>query len=74
VAGVTFRFVNPDELVGLIDTLLTRFRDVPGRLGQAKRYAIGVNLSQEELPLGGPWLDGDDRFCVPFLFVTNGRP
>ncbi len=47
---------------------------VPGRLGQSKRYAIGVELAADELPLGGPWLNGDDRFRVPFLFVTNGRP
>lgn len=49
-------------------------RDVPGRLGQAKRYATGIDLAPDELPLGGAWLNGDDRFRVPFLFVTNGRP
>ncbi|MGV3554230.1 MAG: type I restriction-modification system endonuclease [Croceibacterium sp.] len=49
-------------------------RDVPGRLGQSKRYAIGIELTSDELPSGGPWLNGDDRFRVPFLFVTNGRP
>lgn len=59
--------------VGIVEAK-RQFRDVPGRLGQAKRYAIGVNLSQEELPLGGPWADGDDHFRLPFLFVTNGRP
>jgi len=51
-----------------------QFRDVPGRIGQAKRYAIGIDLDIDELPDGGPWVDGDDRFRVPFLFVTNGRP
>lgn len=49
-------------------------RDVPGRLGQAKRYATGIDLTPDELPQGGPWQNGDDRFRVPFLFVTNGRP
>lgn len=49
-------------------------RDVPGRLGQAKRYATGIELTPDELPQGGPWQNGDDRFRVPFLFVTNGRP
>jgi type I restriction enzyme R subunit len=49
-------------------------RDVPGRLGQAKRYATGLTLSADELPIGGPWLQGEDHFHVPFLFVTNGRP
>lgn len=49
-------------------------KDVPGRLGQSKRYAIGIALTPDELPEGGPWQSGDDRFRVPFLFVTNGRP
>lgn len=49
-------------------------RDVPGRLGQAKRYATGIVLTPDELPDDGPWLNGADRFRVPFLFVTNGRP
>lgn len=59
--------------VGVIEAK-RQFRDVPGRLGQAKRYAIGIELTTDELPIGGPWIDGDDRFRVPFLFVTNGRP
>jgi type I restriction enzyme R subunit len=59
--------------VGVIEAK-RQFRDVPGRIGQAKRYAIGIDLSIDELPQGGPWVDGDDRFRVPFLFVTNGRP
>jgi type I restriction enzyme, R subunit len=50
-------------------------RDIPGRLGQAKRYARDVALEIDELPTGGPWQKRDgDRFSVPFLFVTNGRP
>ena len=50
-------------------------KDVPGRLGQAKRYARDVTLTIDELPTGGPWQERDaDRFAVPFLFVTNGRP
>jgi type I restriction enzyme R subunit len=48
--------------------------DVPGRLGQAKRYALGIQLTSDETPAGGPWLQGLDQFRVPFLFVTNGRP
>lgn len=59
--------------VGVIEAK-REFKDVPGRLGQAKRYAIGIELTPDELPQGGPWLDGNDRFRVPFLFVTNGRP
>ena len=50
-------------------------KDVPGRLGQAKRYARDITLAIDELPIGGPWQERDgDRFAVPFLFVTNGRP
>ena len=50
-------------------------KDVPGRLGQAKRYARDVALAIDELPTGGPWHERDgNRFAVPFLFVTNGRP
>lgn len=59
--------------VGLVEAK-REVRDVPGRLGQAKRYATGIDLTADELPTGGPWQNGDDRFRVPFLFVTNGRP
>lgn len=48
--------------------------DVPGRLGQAKRYGRDIILTSDELPEGGPWAAGPDRFRVPFVFVTNGRP
>ncbi len=50
------------------------FKDVPGRLGQAKRYARDIKLTPEETSPGSPWLQGLDKFRVPFLFVTNGRP
>ena len=49
-------------------------KDVPGRLGQAKRYARGIRLTPDEAPLGGPWAHGLELFRAPFLFVTNGRP
>ena len=46
-------------------------KDVPGDLGQARRYSQGYAVkSDEELPDGGPW----DGYRVPFLFATNGRP
>lgn len=48
--------------------------DVPGRLGQAQRYARDIELDIDALPRGGPWTDGDHRFRVPFVFATNGRP
>lgn len=59
--------------VGVIEAK-REFKDIPGRLGQSKRYAKGIILTPDEFPDGGPWLDGGDRFQVPFLFVTNGRP
>lgn len=49
-------------------------RDVPGRLGQAKRYALGIRLTADETLTDSPWLQGLDAFRVPFVFVTNGRP
>lgn len=48
-------------------------KDVPGRLGQAQRYARDIDLDLDALPQGGPWIDGGHRFRVPFLFATNGR-
>ena len=59
--------------IGVIEAK-REFTDIPGRLPQAKRYAIGIELTADELPLEGPWENGDDRFRVPFLFATNGRP
>lgn len=59
--------------VGVIEAK-RQVSDVPGRIGQAKRYARDIALLPDELPGGGPWEDGDDRFRVPFLFATNGRP
>lgn len=47
--------------------------DVPGRIGQAKRYARDIALTPDELPQGGPWTEHEDRFRVPFVFATNGR-
>ncbi|MEY9525335.1 type I restriction enzyme R subunit [Bradyrhizobium japonicum] len=49
-------------------------RDVPGRLGQAKRYARDIKLAPDETAPGSPWAQELDKFRVPFLFVTNGRP
>ncbi|MGE6784419.1 type I restriction-modification system endonuclease [Ensifer adhaerens] len=59
--------------VGVIEAK-RQIRDVPGRLGQAKRYAQGIKLTADETISDGPWMDGLDQFRVPFMFVTNGRP
>jgi hypothetical protein len=42
--------------------------------GQSKRYARDIRLTPDEISAGSPWINGLDRFRVPFLFVTNGRP
>jgi len=49
-------------------------KDVPGRLGQAKRYSRDIQLTPDETAIGSPWIRDLDQFRVPFLFVTNGRP
>ena len=49
-------------------------KDVPGRLGQSKRYARDVKLTPDESGSASPWINGLEKFRVPFLFVTNGRP
>lgn len=59
--------------VGVIEAK-REVRDVPGRLGQAKRYALGIRLSPDETLRDSPWLQDLDAFRVPFHFVTNGRP
>lgn len=48
-------------------------KDVPGRLGQAKRYARGIQLTPDETQAGSPWAHGLELFRAPTLFVTNGR-
>ncbi|WP_327209529.1 type I restriction-modification system endonuclease [Rhizobium leguminosarum] len=61
------------KCVGVIEAK-RQIRDVPGRLGQAKRYGLGIRLTKDELLPDGPWADGLDHFRVPFMLVTNGRP
>ncbi|MBN8969348.1 MAG: type I restriction-modification system endonuclease [Rhizobiales bacterium] len=59
--------------IGVIEAK-RQIKDVPGRMGQAKRYSRDIILSSDERPPGSPWVDGSDEFRVPFVFVTNGRP
>jgi type I restriction enzyme R subunit len=58
--------------VGVIEAK-RKFKDVPGRLGQTRRYGRDIRLSPDETPPDGPWNCGLDQFRVPFHFVTNGR-
>lgn len=45
-------------------------KDVSGSLEQAKRYSRGYSITSDQVNPGGPW----DKYKVPFLFATNGRP
>lgn len=59
--------------VGIVEAK-RKLADVPGRVGQARRYARDIALTPDEIPTAGPWTAGQDRFRVPFTFATNGRP
>lgn len=45
-------------------------KDVPASIEQAKRYSRGYKVVCDEVMPGGPW----DKYKIPFLFATNGRP
>jgi type I restriction enzyme R subunit len=48
-----------------------QMKDIPGSIAQAKRYSRGYRPHGHYPPVdGGPW----DKYRVPFLFATNGRP
>lgn len=70
---VDYALFIDDRCVGVIEAKRS-VKDVPGRLGQTKRYALGIELAPDETLAESPWPQGLDRFRVPFLFVTNGRP
>jgi type I restriction enzyme R subunit len=56
-------------LVGVVEAKRKR-KNVSASLTQAERYSQGIKLGSEGQFAGGPW----DKFKVPFLFATNGRP
>ena len=47
--------------------------DVPGRLGQARRYARDIRLASDELLPDAPWRHRLEAYAAPFVFATNGR-
>lgn len=55
--------------VGIVEAK-RKSKDVPGSLEQAKRYSRGYAFAPGQVEAGGPW----DKYKVPFLFATNGRP
>jgi type I restriction enzyme R subunit len=55
--------------------------NVPGKIGQAERYARGFNIEASMNPAWalagskGPWADGQGGgFLLPFVYSSNGRP
>lgn len=52
-----------------------RNKNVSAHVDQAQRYARGFRFDGGAEPIGDPWVDSTgDRFLVPFVFSTNGRP
>ncbi|MGE0087838.1 MAG: type I restriction-modification system endonuclease [Desulfococcaceae bacterium] len=61
-------FVN-HHLIGIVEAK-RKEKDAVSDLLQAKRYAQDIEIKGDESFIGGPW----EKFRVPFLFATNGRP
>ena len=59
--------------VGLIEAK-RESKDVPDVLGQAIRYASGVQIAPEHATSGAPYRHSEVTYRVPFCFATNGRP
>jgi type I restriction enzyme R subunit len=57
------------NLIGVVEAK-KKSRDVVSDLQQSKRYASGIQIKGEGNFIGGPW----EKYWVPFLFSTNGRP
>ncbi|MGE0490535.1 MAG: type I restriction-modification system endonuclease [Vulcanimicrobiota bacterium] len=45
-------------------------KNVASAIGQAKRYSEGFRLEGDLVGAGGPW----EKYRIPFLYSTNGRP
>lgn len=57
-----------EELYGIVEAKKYK-QDISTDLGQSKRYAAGISVS-DGIRLLGEW----EMYKVPFLFSTNGRP
>lgn len=55
--------------VGIVEAK-RKNKDVSASLEQSKRYSRGYSVAADQLDPGGPW----EKYTVPFLFATNGRP
>jgi RimJ/RimL family protein N-acetyltransferase len=62
------------KCIGVVEAK-RRNKNVSSHIDQAQRYARGFRFDGGAEPIGGPWLDSaSERFFVPFVFSTNGRP
>ncbi|HXF25652.1 MAG TPA: type I restriction-modification system endonuclease [Bryobacteraceae bacterium] len=62
------------KCIGVVEAK-RRNKNVSAHVDQAQRYARGFRFEGGAEPIGEPWPDiGNERFFVPFVFSTNGRP
>src|SRR5579863_9495733 len=62
------------KCIGVVEAK-RRNKNVSAHVDQAQRYARGFRFEGGAEPIGDPWADiGTERFFVPFVFSTNGRP
>ena len=60
--------------IGLVEAK-RRNKNVSSHIDQAQRYARGFRFDDSVEAFGGPWTDSaNQRFFVPFVFSSNGRP
>lgn len=62
------------KCIGVVEAK-RRNKNVSSHIDQAQRYAGGFRFDGGAEPIGGSWADsGEEKFFVPFVFSTNGRP
>jgi type I restriction enzyme R subunit len=62
------------KCIGVVEAK-RRNKNVSAHVDQAQRYARGFRFEGGAEPIGEPWPDvANERFFVPFVFSTNGRP
>lgn len=61
------------QCIGVVEAK-RRNKNVSSHIDQAQRYARGFRFEGGAEPIGDPWPDGKERFLVPFVFSSNGRP
>ena len=62
------------KCIGVVEAK-RRNKNVSSHIDQAQRYARGFRFDGGAEPISEPWADiKNERFFVPFVFSTNGRP